>query len=175
MTFKHGASAYKNHRCRCEICREANTAKLAAWRARQPAGEFTHGVSGYTNHRCRCEVCTEAHRAYNRAHYQASKRRHDDHHGRVGKRPAVHMGRLHPGLPGAAPGGVVIRRAAWAVAFAAGVVLGTGLMIFAKLASERIEAAEMWADRITQGRGRWADRHLPDGREDGERDRLAGR
>lgn len=57
----------------------------------------------------------------------------------------------------------MIRRARRAVTFAAGVVLGTGLMIFAKLASESvIDAAERWADRIAQGRN------------DRERDRLAG-
>jgi len=33
----HGASAYVNHRCRCETCKAGNTARVADYRARRRA------------------------------------------------------------------------------------------------------------------------------------------
>jgi len=33
--WQHGASAYVNHGCRCDVCRHANTEKVRAYRARK--------------------------------------------------------------------------------------------------------------------------------------------
>lgn len=55
--------------CRCEVCRQGNTARLRAAKkeryARHRAGlaVFTHGASAYGNWGCRCPVCTKAHGA----------------------------------------------------------------------------------------------------------------
>lgn len=71
----HNYSTYINHRCRCEICRAANTAYVLARRAkararrllveagggRYVAAGITHGAGSYRNHACRCEVCRTAH------------------------------------------------------------------------------------------------------------------
>jgi hypothetical protein len=72
--FVHGAFAYGNGRCRCDIClaghrdriREARQARHAArvlvdGRLVATTAE-RHGVeSTYTNHGCRCQPCTQAH------------------------------------------------------------------------------------------------------------------
>ena len=67
--FKHGASGYTHHGCRCEICKvgaaEYRRKRIIALRARGPS-TFKHGASGYTNHSCRCEICVEAIREYRR-------------------------------------------------------------------------------------------------------------
>ena len=80
MTFTHGtASAYVNHRCRCDVCREGNRVRQAAIRERLAAlgkhepERIPHGTYGYTNWACRCGVCTAANTAKSAAYY--NKRR----------------------------------------------------------------------------------------------------
>ena len=73
----HGTtSGYRYHGCRCDLCREANTAACRAYAHRsgrhKPRGEYLaelaqtaavhrHGTeSRYTNERCRCDLCGAA-------------------------------------------------------------------------------------------------------------------
>jgi hypothetical protein len=67
---KHGASAYRNGYCRCQVCTDDNTARarrervarrqrLAADRSLVPHGD----AHTYTNWGCRCEPCSEANAA----------------------------------------------------------------------------------------------------------------
>lgn len=64
----HNYSTYINHRCRCDVCRAANTAYYAKRRAERAAGIVGNGLpapkehneSTYTNWGCRCDVCREA-------------------------------------------------------------------------------------------------------------------
>lgn len=85
--FKHGRGGYVHHRCRCEVCAEANrVASRVTYRrinararerreAAQAAGltyvapeQVTHGRRGtYLVYGCRCEPCKEAARNYKRA------------------------------------------------------------------------------------------------------------
>ena len=64
--FEHGVQGYGYRKCRCEVCRAANTARNMRGRmeryARAAAGDeaVPHGRGGYTNWGCRCEVCTKA-------------------------------------------------------------------------------------------------------------------
>ena len=74
--FTHGYSGYTNHRCRCDVCREANRVQRADARAfwRKERDQIratgfehvvigiTHGISGYTNYSCRCDVCVATNR-----------------------------------------------------------------------------------------------------------------
>jgi hypothetical protein len=76
-SFTHGYSGYTNYRCRCNICRQANTDRQYEsreyWRASRDqiratgfeheVTNISHGISGYTNYSCRCKVCVEANRA----------------------------------------------------------------------------------------------------------------
>jgi len=71
MTGLHGAAKYraKPHlRCRCDVCTEAHSARVAAEkveRAQRLAADPTlaeHGKADtYQNWRCRCVPCVEAH------------------------------------------------------------------------------------------------------------------
>ena len=64
--MEHGLRAYRRDRCRCLVCRAANTAACALTRARRlarlqaspsPESDPGHGtVNGY-NAGCRCEAC----------------------------------------------------------------------------------------------------------------------
>lgn len=64
-----GTAASYLRGCRCQVCRRANAARMAArrtaMRARRAAGtaEFEHGASGYNNWGCRCQICCEGHAA----------------------------------------------------------------------------------------------------------------
>lgn len=65
--MKHGASAYRNGRCRCDVCRAANThlqAELREKRQRRLLLDSTaaeHGTaSTYANWKCRCDDCKKA-------------------------------------------------------------------------------------------------------------------
>jgi hypothetical protein len=64
--YTHGASGYRNHGCRCEICRAGHRERLARYRANSSLNGPTdprHGTdNGYRNHGCRCEICRLAHR-----------------------------------------------------------------------------------------------------------------
>ncbi|MFE2021330.1 hypothetical protein ACFW9O_25110 [Streptomyces sp. NPDC059499] len=72
-----GAPGPYKRGCRCQICRQANLARLAAGKAdrfaRRAAGTavFTHGSSGYRNWGCRCVTCSAGHKAACRAEYEA--------------------------------------------------------------------------------------------------------
>lgn len=66
MDFKHGANAYSNRGCRCEVCTTGHRDRCREHRARRRAGlvdgrvvdpAIKHGAATYTNHGCRCEVC----------------------------------------------------------------------------------------------------------------------
>ena len=76
-TFKHGLTGYTHHRCRCDVCRAANSAYASNLRRsnseKLTEQAFDHGLSGYTNHCCRCDVCRAANSAYNRDHHLAYK------------------------------------------------------------------------------------------------------
>lgn len=72
--FKHGHSGYINYRCRCDVCRDAQSAYFRERRRRnreaREAAEaegrvfivegVKHGVNAYRNHGCRCDVCCAA-------------------------------------------------------------------------------------------------------------------
>lgn len=77
----HGYSKYTNEKCRCDICRRANSERVATRRAerieltrngRMPEG-VTHGVNAYMNWGCRCQVCRDDRAATDRVRY--AKRR----------------------------------------------------------------------------------------------------
>jgi hypothetical protein len=71
MTIKHGASAYRNHACRCEVCATGHRERMADNKRRRrqarvfingqwiaPLPDEQHGrYSTYTNHSCRCDRC----------------------------------------------------------------------------------------------------------------------
>lgn len=81
MTFTHGHSGYINYRCRCDICRAAQTeyvrnrrraAALKRVLVEASGGQYVvegvkHGASTYSNHSCRCEVCRDRWNAKNAA------------------------------------------------------------------------------------------------------------
>ena len=78
--MKHGASAYRAGRCRCEICTADHHDRVMcereSRRQRLEAGiapSFEHGAYAYNNWGCRCEICTKANRAKSRAWYQQAK------------------------------------------------------------------------------------------------------
>lgn len=65
---RHGMNGYSNLGCRCDICREANTAynlSMREVRARRIAADPSirpHGVeTTYLNYRCRCAECRAEH------------------------------------------------------------------------------------------------------------------
>lgn len=80
---EHGYNAY-TYGCRCDTCRAAKRAYMAARRAEarthpadRSAEDFTHGTPfGYEERGCRCESCANA--------YKTDKRRQDR------QRPGVH-------------------------------------------------------------------------------------
>jgi hypothetical protein len=59
---KHGTrTAYVYHRCRCDLCRAANTAYYREWQAAAAPTYIRHGMeSSYKNYGCRCDRCREA-------------------------------------------------------------------------------------------------------------------
>ncbi len=75
----HGTfSAYTNHACRCDECREANRLHMVATRARlrlRPAADVAHGWSGYVNWGCRCETCAAANAAHSRGVRERARQR----------------------------------------------------------------------------------------------------
>lgn len=70
--FKHGESGYANYGCRCDICTQANTEKLARIRGNnaderiEVDGRMIHPLAkhgtlnGYQYYKCRCRACTDA-------------------------------------------------------------------------------------------------------------------
>lgn len=64
--MNHGTASGYSNGCRCDDCRQAATARMAAYRARlraqMDAGrEVPHGtVNGYQNYGCRDDECREA-------------------------------------------------------------------------------------------------------------------
>lgn len=68
--IQHGTpSAYGYHKCRCDICRAANTRRCRAIHDRLKAvglapDDLRHGsVGGYSNWGCRCTKCSKKHSA----------------------------------------------------------------------------------------------------------------
>lgn len=63
MTRAHGlAATYKNARCRCQPCTEANHTRNLARRSRglPSPNDPRHGtVAGYREHGCHCDGCRE--------------------------------------------------------------------------------------------------------------------
>lgn len=61
----HGTRSRYEKGCRCQSCREANTAYKTEWRAgntRRGRPPKTHGTAyGYESFGCRCRPCTNAH------------------------------------------------------------------------------------------------------------------
>ena len=78
VTHGGSGSAYANYGCRCELCIEANTARVDRRRRErqteeQPAN-LPHGRdSTYSNWGCRCEPCKAAYSLKNRRAYEARK------------------------------------------------------------------------------------------------------
>ena len=80
--FTHGASAYANGMCRCDICRKEasqrkhrDTLRRYADRPKDPL-DPRHGTpSFYVNHGCRCTPCRAAGAANNKAVAQRRKER----------------------------------------------------------------------------------------------------
>jgi len=77
VIMRHTSSAYRNGRCRCEICCAENTARMRvdrqrrAERLRADSSVVEHGrTSTYRNWNCRCESCTSAHSASCALYYQ---------------------------------------------------------------------------------------------------------
>lgn len=77
----HGTPArYVHHRCRCDLCRQANreyqrqlSGRLAERRRHDP-GSVPHGTTGgYRNWGCRCDACSMAHKTACAA-YQAKRK-----------------------------------------------------------------------------------------------------
>lgn len=68
---RHGTrSWYLNHRCRCQPCRDANTAyhrELLKRLAQTPFEQIPHGITGYRDYSCRCPACFKAQSDKNRA------------------------------------------------------------------------------------------------------------
>lgn len=64
--IQHGTRAgYTSGKCRCDLCKAANTQACKETRerrlARLAAGEtFKHGLSGYNAYKCRCDICKAA-------------------------------------------------------------------------------------------------------------------
>ena len=71
--FRHGLSGYTNHRCRCDICRDAlreyarDARRAEGIPQRRPAGDIEHGLKGYWR-KCRCDICRAANRIYQAEH-----------------------------------------------------------------------------------------------------------
>lgn len=71
--IRHGTvRAYKDHGCRCDLCRAAQAAAVARWKERRKAAiragavdadAITHGLTGY-DQGCRCSICEGARRDY---------------------------------------------------------------------------------------------------------------
>lgn len=82
MKLKHGASAYRNGRCKCAVCTKANRETCNQERANRIARLAadptlaTHGkATTYSNWGCRCEPCTKAGRTHNALYYEMRKLR----------------------------------------------------------------------------------------------------
>lgn len=80
--FTHGASAYANGMCRCDICTKANTTrqhlatlKRYADRPKDPLDPRHGTASFYVNHGCRCIPCRTAGSTNNKAVAQRRKER----------------------------------------------------------------------------------------------------
>ena len=65
-TGSHSYVAYKNHKCRCDVCRAANAEYQRAIAAKRKEALATnpnivHGKrTVYSNYGCRCEPCSVA-------------------------------------------------------------------------------------------------------------------
>jgi hypothetical protein len=84
---RHGTfNGYSNQRCRCELCREANSNRMKEYRSTnlrrygtvnkiQPGdGDPRHGtINGYTAHACRCDLCKAVGKEYGKR-YRRIKR-----------------------------------------------------------------------------------------------------
>ena len=78
--MKHGASAYRDGRCRCEVCTGDSTDRSRVERAarkqrlRANPNLAPHGtVSTYKNWGCRCDLCRTAGSAKNADAYRRRK------------------------------------------------------------------------------------------------------
>lgn len=71
--MKHGLGGYRHGACRCDICRQANSAAVTDYRrrrrawAREHPETIRHGTrSAYLDDGCRCEPCRYAYSVYQR-------------------------------------------------------------------------------------------------------------
>jgi len=78
--MKHGASAYRNGRCRCDECRAAHRdrvkeeIKIRHQKMVDGEIEVEHGtISTYRNYACRCDECSAAQSAANRSYHERIK------------------------------------------------------------------------------------------------------
>jgi hypothetical protein len=85
--FTHGASGYRNYKCRCKVCTEGHRLYQIKLRARRREIVETlgvpsyveHGASAYRNWYCRCGVCKFAHKERGNAEYWARKAKGEGH------------------------------------------------------------------------------------------------
>lgn len=60
---EHGRTGYVHHRCRCDVCRAANSEYARVLRQKRrdlPPERIPHGINGSVNYGCRCDICTSA-------------------------------------------------------------------------------------------------------------------
>jgi hypothetical protein len=70
-------SGYRNHGCRCDVCRQAHEANPRA--NAEPRQPWSHGgtTTGYQKYGCRCSACVQANAEY-QGNLRAIKRRRLD-------------------------------------------------------------------------------------------------
>ena len=71
---QHGRSRYVHHRCRCDICVEANRAYLRDYTPPKTWSRTKTPKHGTYNRARRCD-CAKCKRAFNRWHSEYQKRR----------------------------------------------------------------------------------------------------
>lgn len=62
----HGTeNGYSHYKCRCNLCRSANTKAYLKWK-KSIYGTIPkiHGTTSYSTYGCRCEICSVAHAKY---------------------------------------------------------------------------------------------------------------
>jgi len=87
-TFKHGIGGYKNHNCRCDVCKSVAREKRRQETQRLYGTEPPeHGTgNAYGIYGCRCEVCSEWRRKSYKKYSDAWRGKVPPRHGATGYR-----------------------------------------------------------------------------------------